>query len=228
MHAENGGTPEPPFIRAGSLKAGSLSPFSARSVPRAPNPPGRQSSGYARSWAEGCAFRQTQDQDDERHVTNPKRESPPAPTALKWLAALSVAVGVLGAAATILTLAGMLGAQLPFGQQTLVTSGLPYFVVALVCFGVIAYGLIAKHRWPRPFLVGIWVLISIGVCIYAIRSPSHGVLDTVVKIPAVIMYVVSDVALIGYFYFKKEVVAYYRALATHKSVERDARPHDKA
>lgn len=146
-------------------------------------------------------------------MTDRKRPHPSAPTELKWLAGLSVTVAVLGAAATILTVLVLLGVQLGFGEGTFVLSGLPYFLVPMGCFGVIAYGLLAKQIWVRPILVGVWVLISIGVCVYAIQTPSGSVLDTIVKIPAVVMYVVSDIALIGFFYFKKEVVAYYRALS---------------
>lgn len=148
------------------------------------------------------------------------------PSALKWLAALSVIVAILGAAATVLTLVALLGVQLDFGKQTLVPAGLPYFILSLVCFGAIAYGLLAKHSWTRPILVGVWVAISVAVCVYAIRSPSHGVLDTVVKIPAVVMYAVSDIALIGYFYFKKEVVHYYRTLGALRRSERRAKASD--
>ncbi len=144
------------------------------------------------------------------------------PSALKWLAALSVAVAIVGAVATVLTIVVLLGVQLDFGKQELVPAGLPYFIVALVCFGAIAYGLLAKHVWTRPILVGVWVAISVGVCVYAIQSPSHGVLDTVVKIPAVVMYIVSDIALIGYFYFKREVVQYYRTLGALRRADRAA------
>ena len=153
-------------------------------------------------------------------MTDRRKGDATTPVALKWLAALSVAVAVLGAIATVLTVVALLGVQLSFGRETFVLAGLPYFLVSLVCFGAIAYGLLAKQGWTRPILVGVWVIISVGVCIYAIRSPSHGVLDTVVKIPAVVMYVVSDVALIGYFYFKKEVVAYYRVLAELRNANR--------
>lgn len=142
------------------------------------------------------------------------------PAPLKWLTALSVVLCLAAVVAVGLSIARFFD---PTNAPAMFSgAALPYFAAAALGFGVVGYGFVRKRSWTRGLLVGVWVLASIGICVYALQTPAAGTLDTVVTIAAIVMYGVSDAALILYFYGHRAVRHYYQSLKAAEKEQRAA------